>query len=402
MIKYILPFFLVGIVSLEATAQRFNAQEGYIVTQAGDTIRGLIKDRVDLSEQLLFQPRGGSDYKEYTPEEVAAFQYEGDYYYKAMPVPNEDKTVTTKFLLCLLQGEIGLYEGPDYLYVEKPANTLYRLEEETVQTKATQVRDRKKYMGTLSYLMADCPAVQEVIARTKLNPPGLIKLVTRYNECVNPAQQTKRTTEPAKIDVRWGIKSGVSFNNIDYYTIGNTGGIFIRDYDFVGKRSYVGGAMLELSYKNKFAVRSELLINQRGGSYDRPVNSIRIEQLDFSLTTLQAPLSVYYTLPTHRLRPFILGGGTLSYTVAENSYRRLLNAETRAPVETDVVISTYRRQVGYHAGAGLSYTLNSGGQLGIEYVYERALTHGKESPVLELHFITHRLAITYLLPFKRK
>ena len=90
-----------------STAQTFNTQPGSLVTQAGDTLQGIIKDRSDVSEQVLFQAEGSSDFKKFTPEEAKSFRVDGGYYYKAMPVPNEDKTTRALFLLCLLEGEIG-------------------------------------------------------------------------------------------------------------------------------------------------------------------------------------------------------------------------------------------------------------------------------------------------------
>ena len=55
------------LVTYSGQAQTFNTQEGSVVTYAGDTLLGLIKEQSDLSEQIQFQPRRSATFQMYTP-----------------------------------------------------------------------------------------------------------------------------------------------------------------------------------------------------------------------------------------------------------------------------------------------------------------------------------------------
>ena len=380
-----------------STAQTFNTQPGSLVTQAGDTLRGIIKDRSDVSEQVLFQAEGSSDFKKFTPEEAKSFRVDGGYYYKAMPVPNEDKTTRALFLLCLLEGEIGLYQRQNDLYVEKPANTLYKLEEERTRIKGNQFRVKRKYVNTLSYLMADCPSVQPAIERARLNPITMIKLITQYQQCINPTEEEKRTIEPTKIAIRLGVRAGGMSSRIIMLLRGNR----VLNYEFGELNNVVGGIVADFSYKNKVSARPELLITRRGGVSERPYNTLQTEQVQISLTSLQLPVSIYYTLPTHHLRPFVRGGGSFSHTIVDKSYSQILNTDTREAIRNERSIPTDNDQFGYHFGGGVSYTMPGGGRVGLEYVYERSFTNGIRSDV-QVHFAAQRITATYLLPPKKK
>ncbi len=92
--KTLLPLFLLTLLCKSMFAQTYNTQRGYIVTNENDTITGLIKEQNKLSEKILFKPDRSGDFREYTPEKIRMFSYEGGYYYKALQVPTKRCTTS--------------------------------------------------------------------------------------------------------------------------------------------------------------------------------------------------------------------------------------------------------------------------------------------------------------------
>ncbi len=349
-----------------------------------------------MSEQIMFKPTAQAPFRAYTPRELKSFRYAGGYYYKAMDVPGQNQEATPMFLLCLVEGEVGLYQGPEYFYAEKPVGTLHRLEQTDKEQRDGRIWHNKRYANTLNYLMADCPAVRDNIKTTRLNAISLVKVVATYNHCIDPSKEVSLTTKPAKIKLRAGVKLGIASSRINYFIEAP----LTRDYPFDRHLGYVGGLLLNVSYKDKFSVRPELLITQRGGYYRRTIYSTYYEYINFAITSVHLPLSLYYMIPAQRLRPFVLIGMSFDYTIANDSYRAFTPREREfTPRKND--LPTDKDQYGQRLGGGLSYEFANESRLGLEYVYERSLTNGNKSRV-QIHFITHSITATYQFRERKK
>lgn len=297
---------LVILIYQNANGQGYNTLSGYLVTYEQDTIPGLIKDRADLSEKILFKPNNESKFKEYTPSEVALFYYDGghynngNYYYKAIDIPLQDNESQKRFLLCLVEGELSLYQYKDLYFVRKGLDSLVKLEKKDVIVSSSAKRVDKRYIGHLKYLTQNCASIQNKIDRTAYKADDLSKFITAYNQCINPAVKTLASEGRAKRKVKAGVRVSTVVNKADYFVNGYN----VYTYPFNSKTGYSGGLFLQLPFKNKLAFHPEVLITQKGASYQGKISGLYDEQVDFNITYLQVPLSVYYTFPTYKLRPF--------------------------------------------------------------------------------------------------
>lgn len=134
-------------------------------------------------------------------------------------------------------------------------------------------------------------------------------------------------------------------------------------------------------------MRPEILIAQKGASYQGVPEGLGEREVHSSLTTLHLPLSLYYTLPTQRLRPFVLGGGAMSYTIADKSY--LISPIGRREIDTG------KQYFGYRAGGGLNYILEGGHKLNVEYVYEGSKTSGTYWRV-KTQYVSHSITLGFV------
>ncbi len=377
----VLPLLCLLLLSMKsAFAQQFNAQEGRLITASGKTLVGLIKDRQDIQEKVLFKPTGNADYRAYTTDEVERFYY-AESYYKAVNMPDDEGEEQRRFLLCLVEGNMSLYKGKDGLYVEKSEGKLYRLEEATV-VKGRYIQTKRHYVGLLTYLVSDCASVQQKVPNTDLREVDMAALIDSYNQCTNPSEKSKTTIDPVRIKVRWGAKAGVSVVSITDLFNGYKK-LRLR-YATNWSTSYVGGGMLALSYKDKISVRPELLITGKKSLLTRERNQMK-EVISISLTTLQLPISLVYTFPTKKLRPFVLGGGLLGFTVGDQSYQQGLY---QSDFHTD------NDHLGYRFGGGLSYLLDRSSRVNLEYVYDCILTNGRVTPA-QVRFISHNVTLGF-------
>jgi hypothetical protein len=77
--KQLLPLLIITLFTTTLSAQRFNAQNGFIVKSTGDTVCGQIKDQANVRKEVQFQEIEAQEVSIYTPDEIAAFFYEGGY-----------------------------------------------------------------------------------------------------------------------------------------------------------------------------------------------------------------------------------------------------------------------------------------------------------------------------------
>lgn len=359
--KMVFAVFLL-FVNFFAQAQSSNLPSGFIVTQNHDTLQGVFKYRRDMTEEFSFKMADDDKFKRYKPEEIKSFSFEGGFVYDSRLVPVDQNTNERYFLQRLVGGAINLFWNLDQYYVEDSEGKMYLLEQRDRSYGDNAVMKDKRYVRVLSALMVTCPELKNKIERTKLNVRSLVETVSAYNECADPSQEVLVTDEPSKINIQVGIKSGLAIsrmNDIGLYFPGTS----LQFQNVIG---FVGGASLNISYKNRVSVQPELLVIQKGGTYSGIVSNLYERQVSFSMTSLQVPISVVYTLPTNILQPYVLAGGLISYTLSEDSYQSISGNK--------LIVTTNKEQYGFRFGGGLKFYPVSKLGFSLEYVFERSFT----------------------------
>lgn len=188
---------------------------GYVVTLAGDTLRGEINhgSATALCAECLFRPEGQTATTRYLPADLAAYRFEGGQYFRSHPLEGEGQV----FLEVLVQGELNVYyykKGADeHYYVEKadmPFTEVPAVNGSVTIDGRTYERNNQ-HVGTLSYFTQDAPALQQDIAKMpRLNPANMIHLAEAYHGmvCTDGSECVVYQAVPPKVRVGIELQGG--------------------------------------------------------------------------------------------------------------------------------------------------------------------------------------------------
>lgn len=362
--KKILLFLVFLCASHLVQAQNCNTKPGFIITSAGDTLRGLIRDKVDLSQQLSFKATADTEFKTYTPNDIPAFYIEGDYFFQSKAVVPDQKL----FLLTLVSGTLNLYQysGQVVFYLQKKDGILRKMEKSDAVV-GDEYKNDIRYRNILNNFTAECPDMARLINRSNFNDRDLINVVETYNNCVTPGATAKVFKTVTKLRVQKGVKLGWFHSNLKY--VKDYGRFGSYDKDFIAENNFSGGIFLRFYYKEKWSVQPELLFTQKGATVHYRTIYGESEISEFSFDYLQLPISVYYTFPTKQWKPFLYGGGVLGYALSRE-VTRTLDGTVQTP---NIVLD--KDDWGLRGGAGVQWQLNTATALQLEYLYESSLTN---------------------------
>ena len=110
--KKVILFVISVAVHLQLYAQT-NPQEGYIITNENDTVRGTIDYLSDIRNMhiCLFKADGEDTYRKYKPGEISGYRLTNNgifYVTRTFMIGDKEETIFAEFLL---QGGVSLYNG---------------------------------------------------------------------------------------------------------------------------------------------------------------------------------------------------------------------------------------------------------------------------------------------------
>lgn len=209
------------ILALTNINSQSNFQKGYVLTSAKDTIFGLIRnnDYYSNSRFCIFEKDANSPEKKYLPGEIYGYRFaDGKFYLSKIVGFNENKD--TLFLEYLIHGKLDVFYYRDKYFVDhyfatKDTLPLYELNysKKIVLSAGREVeRESKGYIGPLSYLTSDCPAIRDQIpAINEPNTGKLIKFAKKYHNltCSNESCIIYKKKIPRKIGM--SIYGGMNY-----------------------------------------------------------------------------------------------------------------------------------------------------------------------------------------------
>lgn len=310
---------IVGIVT-GAHAQDKFYEQGYIITQEGDTLAGLIerKDEIHLSHSVKFKASPTDSIVVYTPGNIQGFGFVlDDNHFSEVAVDigrDRHKLPTSRFAKVLARGATTLYRLPlakqerNEVFLKNNIN-LYVLEKEgiflTLGQYEFEYKKRigvdKKYIGILKAAMSDCLPHEHISDKLEFKDTPIIELVEQYNECKNPEEKTVVFSHIIKPLIRKGL--AVSYSQI--YSPG-------RDI-ISNSQGYSAGYFWDITKPDL----SRTLSQRFGVDYlyltydywDRQARKNRVA----SMHTIRLPLLVQLNinnLPLAKLNPFFNAGLT--------------------------------------------------------------------------------------------
>jgi len=162
---------------------------GYVITNAGDTLRGEIDYRGDrlMGEICKFRSADGKIVK-YTPYDIAAYRFVDSKYYVAREIPDK-----MAFLEFLIKGQVNIYylredDGDERYFIDKEGEPLSEIPyEEGIREVDNKLYfyQTTEHQKVLSRYMQDAPQIQKQIS--ELDRPdhdNLIALAKDYSNAV--------------------------------------------------------------------------------------------------------------------------------------------------------------------------------------------------------------------------
>jgi|GEM_PF-2622908 len=355
-------FFVLSLAATGAWAQA--PAHDYVVTTAGDTLRGNIQfPGRELTTIRLYRP--GVAATTLTAAEVASY---GD---AAGPIgvslPVGATGASAQLMNLLVRGHVSLYSRPNAegkkTYFLQPPESAYVVEVPAATARLTLLRQ-----------LTNCPALDFTTAaierRYPYSYPGMTSLIMAYNACREP-QRTSRVVKPAGFRASLGLKVG---GNVSSFELGPA----VR----AGQRSqgtgYQAGVFLHVITKSRFSAQLEavyLALRSRYGAadfYNGFAAYTTTRQLDVHYAQVQIPVLLRYTVGYHALRPYLNAGASYGLHVANRSTDTYRNSNQPSP-DTRELLPPGSGSIGLAAGAGLSLYRPALPVLSLELRYDRSL-----------------------------
>lgn len=326
-----------------------NYVPGTVINANGDTIAGLIDYQgwKKNPRTVRFKKTANEAYVVYTPIDIVEFSVLHEIYVGGvveseissldagdlMQDPDPNIKTDTVFLQTLIKGNKCLYlfkniDGRDNFYIKNDSKIellLYKKYLKTTEGKSV-VKELKRYVGQLLLYLADCPALQLEIEKASYDRRSLTKIFQNYYKCSGDQMLFEKKSEKMKLEV--GVLAGATITTLgfrsqsrEFMTLTNT--------NYNHSIRFTAGLRFELLLprnRRKWSINNELLFT----SYEAAGQYLDFESDDkYSLTTTKFGYShikilnmVRYTHPLRKMRLFINGGISNSYSVSSTNYSK--------------------------------------------------------------------------------
>lgn len=345
-----------------------NYQPGYVVTAAGDTLKGLINDRTEVknAQQCSFKAASEEPPRQYGPEQLNGYGFADGKMYESKRIRADSVTSATVFVELLVKGRLSLYHykvGSRYFAEKSPQEPaeLTRVEKTIERDGVPYVVVQEFYKGTFTYLTLDCPRLKRKIDRLPFEHNDLVRVVQEYNTCndTTASFRTKRKFITAKAGLTAGFnRSRLRFSSdqagADYLTKAS---LDVKAYPFAGL--YVQTTLpwvtdrLTLWFEGQYSQHQYTSFREF-----KTAESIYREDVFISREYLRFPVLLRYTYPKGSLRPFAGVGVRLDVALSGDS-RAIQERELSNRVTTSEkpAVATRGGELGGVAGAGLELRL---------------------------------------------
>ena len=199
--KKIILFALLAI-SATMTMAQINPKSGIIITNSGDTIRGIIDFRTNetLSRECEFWAEGKTEGKTYKPGDIEGFRFDGNGKYFVTRKLDVDGKPRLYFAEFMVKGMMNLYcvaDNPnEHFFFEREDGEMVKLTNiphssclSTVQEEEDYMRNKKEQYGKVRYLLKDSKTAiedmnQKNLLKKNLSRKGLVNVVRNYHNDV--------------------------------------------------------------------------------------------------------------------------------------------------------------------------------------------------------------------------
>ena len=193
--KKIILFALFAVSATMAMAQ-INPKSGIIITNSGDTIRGVIDFRTNekLSKECEFWPEGKTEGKTYKPGDIEGFRFDDNGKYFVTRKLNVDGKPRLYFAEFMVKGMMNLYcvveSSDEHFFFEREDGEMAKLTSRafhstsTLQEVQDKMLEKKEQYGKVKYLLRDSWTAIEDMNKPEVSRKQLVNVVRDYHKDV--------------------------------------------------------------------------------------------------------------------------------------------------------------------------------------------------------------------------
>lgn len=363
-----------------------NFLPGYIITNEGDTLKGLIDYRSDArnAHKCEFKKNSEAPLQEFLPFSIQGYRFNDGKYY----VPREvtlDGQPTPLFLEYLVDGIADLYfygDGTSYHYfMEKTDGKLFELSNEKKEINVDgkiYLKDSKLYIGALKYAFADAKQLFPQINTVKLDHQSLINITKKYHDQVcDDYQCIVYEKQLPAVKFKLGASVGL-----------NSSVLHFKDTELFELLSFERTATpaIEILLNTTLPRASEKLSFQLSGEFSKAYfhgmgdypTLLAFEEVHIHTFVMKGKAGIKYTWPKGKIRPTVLVGA---------NYTKLTNIDARRRQEiihASSVSTTILKDVpvadalaGFNADLGIDYISKASWIPFLKLGYETGAGHHK-------------------------
>ncbi len=381
-------------VTLSINAQS-NFKRGYIITNQGDSVTGLIDFRTDAmnSRFCRFKQSDSAPEQLYYPGDISRYRFldEWKYYVShTIKINGEDRKA---FLEYLVYGVMNLYYYSDsslnqnYYFFEDEKGTLTAITKNPDEIVDGKIIPDNKYLGKLTYLFRDCPDILDNINKISFDRSSMIHLAKEYHELTCTSGEKciyfENDSEKQYVKFNFSLYGGVQFQK---YSFGARQGL--NNFGPTESISPVIGSQVDITFPRivrSLALQLDLALSGMKGETDNSNNKNVYRKYEFETLVLSGRLDFKYTYPNGKWRPVVEAGLSMYnfFNCTETMY-----TETRYGEEVSSYTETQLRDkkslsdgsapaylptlsFGYNCGVGVDYQVRESKALFLRVSYEQ-------------------------------
>ena len=262
----IILFVLLTISATVSMAQT-NPKPGSIITNSGDTIRGIIDFRTNdvLSKKCVFWANGESDSKTYTPGDIEGFRFDdnGKYFVtRRLNLYGEPQLYFAEFMV---HGKMNLYciadKYDEFFFFEREDGEMAKLSNKTLISSSsineakTDQQEKREQFGKVKLLLKDSWKAVEDMNDLDITRNKLVNIVRDYHKDVctdgSSCMVYEYKEESDKVKTHIKVSAGYAYYSHERTINQNLG----------ADENYSGGA-----FEIGFGVETDLERVMKGGS----------------------------------------------------------------------------------------------------------------------------------------
>jgi hypothetical protein len=359
-----LILLLIAICTAQFGFSQSDYRKGYVITNAGDTLFGLVDYREGAKAYKLcdFKSSENHDAVTYEPGTVAGYGFENDKFFQSREFSAKDQPSKIVFFEVIVRGLVSLYRFEQAYFIEKNGSGLQQLINETKEIEVDGkrvVKHTNQHIGIMSIVFFDCDEIRSEVQTVKLTERSLTNLVEHYNRCQGGSSTTFKVNKPwTKFMI--GLSGGLNISQLNFETVyrhlaGN----------FETSKSPMAGISLDIlspKLNERISFHTEIIyLTSKYYSYSLNENAyytIR-DYVSIELQQLKIPVGFRYSFPMKSVSPYFNVGISSTIHLSSHSvWIQELESGGRVTTDNYEALTIKKNQFGIWGGVGISKSVS--------------------------------------------